>query len=180
MWRKSADVKPSPDSSVGPAQSFVRSEIPQSHATPISSPDVAPAPAARNASKISAGLKINGELSGDADVYIDGSVQGKIRLSDARVTVGPNGNVQAEIEAREIVVQGSVQGNMKAGEKAQLGASSRVVGNILAPRLGIDDGARVRGKAETTPPKKARESSVSSPTPDSEDNQPVAASLKSE
>jgi cytoskeletal protein CcmA (bactofilin family) len=58
--------------------------------------------------------------------------------------------VQADIEAREIVIEGTVQGNLKAGESVRLGATSQVQGSLMTPRVAIDDGARLRGKVETT------------------------------
>jgi cytoskeletal protein CcmA (bactofilin family) len=97
---------------------------------------------------IAAGLKISGEISGTTDLYIDGETQGKVRLPNARVTVGPNGRVQADIEAREIMIEGTVLGNLKAGERLHLGTASRVQGSILTPRFAIEDGARLRGKVE--------------------------------
>jgi cytoskeletal protein CcmA (bactofilin family) len=102
------------------------------------------------ASSIGSGLKIRGELSGNSDLYIDGEAQGKITLADSRVTIGPKGRVQADIEAREIIVEGSVQGNLKARENVRLGSSSKVQGSVLTPRIGIDDGATLRGKVEMT------------------------------
>jgi len=126
-------------------------------------PPVAPAPvfsppAAKNVvthdtsapSSLGSGLKIRGELSGSSDLYIDGEAQGKITLADSRVTIGPNGRVQADIEAREIIIEGTVQGNLKARESVRLGPSSKVQGSVLTPRIGIDDGATLRGKVEMT------------------------------
>ena len=83
-------------------------------------------------------------------MYIDGEAQGKITLADSRVTVGPNGRVQADIDAREIIIEGTVQGNLKARESIRLASSSKVQGSMLTPRIGIDDGARLRGKVEMT------------------------------
>ena len=165
------DTVPVPASRV-PMQTY---PTPSAHAT-----ESASAPVSRATSKISSGLKINGELSGDSDVYIDGEVQGRIRLGNTRVTVGPNGRVQADIEARDIVVDGTVQGNLKAGESAHFGSSSRVTGSVITPRIGIDDGARLRGKVETVPAKPVRESSavVKGRTP--ADLQPVVASVEGE
>jgi cytoskeletal protein CcmA (bactofilin family) len=97
---------------------------------------------------IGAGLKIRGELSGSSDLYIDGDVQGKISLGASRVTVGPKGQVQADIEASDIIIEGNVQGNLKARETVRLGGSSRVQGSIVTPRISIEDGARLRGKVE--------------------------------
>lgn len=103
-------------------------------------------------SSLGPGLKIRGELSGSSDLFIDGEAQGKIVLAESRVTVGPRGQVQADIEAREIVIEGSVQGNLKARESIRLGASSRVQGSVITPRIGIDDGAKLRGKVEMLRP----------------------------
>lgn len=128
-------------------------------AAPAKSAAVAPAaasqwtrPAAMESSTISAGLKIKGEITGTSDLTVDGETQGKIRLVNGRVTVGPNGKVTADIDAREIVVNGTVQGNLKASESVRLGASGHVEGSILTPRIGIDDGARLRGNVEMVKP----------------------------
>lgn len=159
MWNKSAEAKPSSQAAdtavpVIPTPS-VNAQQPQLVNTPATPPPQAPvnvnsvtASAPNGTTTISAGLKISGEISGTSDLYIDGETHGKIRLPSARVSVGPNGRVHADIEAREIVIEGSVQGNLKAGERLRLGASSRVQGSILTPRFAIEDGARLRGKVE--------------------------------
>jgi len=191
MWRKSPEAKPSSQSYNPPVSAPITSRdtvpVPDSRVPVQTQPtpsahvtESASAPAGRTISKISAGLKINGELSGDSDVYIDGEVQGKIRLGNTRVTVGPNGRVQADIDAREIVVDGTVQGNLKAGERAHFGASSRVTGSVVTPRIGVDDGARLRGKVETVPAKQARESSATAKERAPEALQPVVASVEVE
>jgi cytoskeletal protein CcmA (bactofilin family) len=97
---------------------------------------------------IGSGLKIRGELSGTSDLFIDGDVQGKVSLTNSRVTVGSNGRVQADIDAREIVVEGNVHGNLAASQSIRLGSSSKVEGGVLTPRISIEDGARLRGKVE--------------------------------
>lgn len=89
-------------------------------------------------------------MSGSSDLYIDGDVQGKINITGARVTVGVKGHVHADIEARDITIEGTVDGNLKGQESVRLGPSSNVQGSILTPRIGIDDGARLRGKVEMT------------------------------
>lgn len=102
-------------------------------------------------SRISAGLKIKGEISGTADIWIDGQVEGKVRVAAGRLTVGPSGKVQADVEAREIVVNGMLLGNLKATDRVQLGASGTVRGGVTSPRIGIEDGAQLSGKVETGP-----------------------------
>ncbi len=159
MWNKSAEAKPSsqaPGAAVPviPAPSKNEQEtqpVSVTEAMPkLSTAYVAPInPSTSNGTTtIAAGLKISGEITGTSDLYIDGETQGKIRLPNARVTVGPHGRVQADIEAREIMIEGTVQGNLKAGERLHLGASSKVQGSVLTPRFAIEDGARLRGKVE--------------------------------
>jgi cytoskeletal protein CcmA (bactofilin family) len=141
MWNKSAEAKPS-SQAADTSVPVIPAQVPP----PVSIPTAATAP--NGTTTIAAGLKISGEISGTSDLYIDGETQGKVRLPNARVTVGPNGRVQADIEAREIIIEGTVQGNLKAGERLHLGAASRVQGSVLTPRFAIEDGARLRGKVE--------------------------------
>jgi cytoskeletal protein CcmA (bactofilin family) len=159
MWRKPVEGKPSMVASKSPstAQELPRSNSPTPQIEPSkqsAAPAFSTAPVASRAntsdSRISAGLTIHGEISGTSDLYIDGEAQGKIRFAQARVTVGPNGRVQADIEAREIMVQGTVRGNLKASERIHLGEASRVQGSLQTPRLGIEDGAKLRGKVDMT------------------------------
>lgn len=176
MWRKPTEAKPSSQASSTPAPASVKPpETPQasshqSTTAPVvaSAPPIALAPSpaiaapaasvaqatasasAAGASTISAGLKIRGEITGTSDLVIDGETQGKVRIVNGRVTVGSNGRVNADIDAREIVVYGTVTGNLKASESVRLGPSSHVEGSVLTPRIGIDDGARLRGNVEMT------------------------------
>jgi cytoskeletal protein CcmA (bactofilin family) len=132
-------------------------------ATPISSPAPSRASApsvpqfstpssSAGGSAISSGLKIHGTVTGSADLTVDGELNGKIWLSDSRVAIGSNGRVHSDIEAREILVNGTLQGNLKASESVRFGPSARFQGSVVAPRIGIDDGAKVRGKIETVKP----------------------------
>jgi len=170
MWRKPADAKPSSQSLDSPA--VVPAKI-ETAPAPAPSPEIAPAalanstqlaapppqpvapavappPAVRGISRISSGIRINGEISGDDDLYIDGQAEGQFHFPQSKVTVGPNGKVKANIEAREIVVEGTVTGDLKASAGVQLGGASRVQGSLITPRIAIDDGAKLRGKVEMT------------------------------
>lgn len=157
MWNKSAEGKPSPQASDVPGQAATTPNVNLTPSQPAPAPVAAQplaysvpsaATAATSTTTISTGLKVSGEFSGNSDLYIDGEVLGKIRLATSRVTVGPNGRVQADIEAREIVIEGSVHGNLKAGERVRLGATSRMQGSLVTPRIAIEDGARLRAKVE--------------------------------
>lgn len=200
MWRK-PDEKPAsqPSKTSAPAAAPVNaapivSEPPAAVPPPPAPPEprafkspafepAAAAPVSPTASRINSGLKITGEVFGDSDLVIDGEVHGKVRLSSGRVTVGSAGRVQAEIEAREIVVEGTVQGNLKAAESVRLGPAGRVTGSVLTPRIAIDDGGRLRGKVETTTPgTRSRETSPTTTpaTRPAKELQSVAATAESE
>ena len=173
MWRKPTEAKPSskPPSTPAPVPAKSQDQPPATAAAspvatvaastpiPVSAPPAAPAastaPAAPAAisggsSTISRGLKIRGEITGASDLLVEGETQGKIRITNGRVTIGENGRVNADIDAREIVVNGTVQGNLKASDTVRLGPNSQVEGSILTRRIGIDDGARLRGNVEMT------------------------------
>lgn len=99
-------------------------------------------------------IVINGELSGDEDLEIEGRVEGRIQLPDNQVTIGPHGVVTAEIEANAIVVIGKVTGNLIASERLEVQGSGHVEGDIHAPRLVIQEGAVVNGTIEMSVKKK--------------------------
>jgi cytoskeletal protein CcmA (bactofilin family) len=200
MWHKN-DGKPSPEVPQPPVGGTTKSQVtPETPAAstvapaPVAAtpaprvttpePAVAAAPMATGSSRIQAGLKIHGEISGNSDLYIDGELQGKIRLGGARVVIGPNGKVQADIDAGAVTIDGSVQGNIKASESVRLGAGSRVQGSVLTPRIGIDDGARLRGKVEMVKAgSMASASTTSVPAAratETEAPRPIAASAKAE
>jgi cytoskeletal protein CcmA (bactofilin family) len=125
--------------------------IKPTNSTPSKIVAAAPGPeraASNGTSTISAGLKIKGEITGTSDLTIEGETEGKVWLVNGRVTVAASGRAKADIEAREIVINGTVQGSLKASESVRLGPASWVEGSVLTPRIGIDDGARLRGKVE--------------------------------
>jgi cytoskeletal protein CcmA (bactofilin family) len=93
-------------------------------------------------------VSIKGELSGSEDIYIDGQVEGSIELKGNNVTVGPNGQVRANINAKAVVVQGKLEGNVRASERAELRKSAVAIGDIATQRLAIEDGAYFKGRVD--------------------------------
>lgn len=97
---------------------------------------------------VSQGIKIKGEVTGTEDLFIDGSIEGKISLGDASVTVGPNGIVKAEITARELIFRGVAEGKFTAREQIQIWHTAHVQGDLKSEKISIEDGAEMRGKVE--------------------------------
>lgn len=79
---------------------------------------------------------------------MDGTLDGKLDLGNASVTVGPNGKVKADVSAREVIVRGSVEGKIEGTERVQVWNSGRVSGEVRTERLAIEDGGVLRGKVE--------------------------------
>lgn len=94
---------------------------------------------------IGSSIKIQGEVAGDQDLVIQGEVEGTVALDQNSVTVGPEGEVTADITGRIITVEGHVEGDLTADEQIVLRSTARVEGDITAPRVVLEDGARFRG-----------------------------------
>jgi cytoskeletal protein CcmA (bactofilin family) len=93
-------------------------------------------------------VTIRGELSGKEDLYMDGTVEGTITLPEGRLTVGPNAHVMADLDARDVVIYGLVEGNIRAAGRVELRESAVVKGDIVAERLSIEENASMKGKVE--------------------------------
>ena len=92
---------------------------------------------------------IKGELSASEDLTLYGQMDGRVSLPDHTLTIGPDADIRAEISAKAVVILGAVTGNVTAGEKVEIRATGSVTGDIVALRLAIADGGRLRGKVET-------------------------------
>jgi len=101
---------------------------------------------------ISKGLFVKGEVSGTESLYIDGKVEGSISLPGNRVTVGRNGQVSANITAREVVVLGKVRGNISATDRVDIRAEGALSGDVAAARISIEDGAFFKGGIDIRKP----------------------------
>jgi cytoskeletal protein CcmA (bactofilin family) len=91
---------------------------------------------------------IKGELSGSEDLTIEGQVEGKIELRQNVLTIGPNAKIKAQVLARAVVVEGTVQGNIAASEKIEIRDKGSVEGDLSSPRVAIADGAHFRGSID--------------------------------
>jgi cytoskeletal protein CcmA (bactofilin family) len=98
--------------------------------------------------QIGKSVVIKGELSGSEDLYVDGQVEGSIALKGNSLTVGPSGQVKASVDAKGVVVQGKLEGNIHASDRVELRKSAVMSGDIATQRISIEDGAFVKGKVE--------------------------------
>jgi len=115
---------------------------------------------------ISKGLFIKGDISGSESLYIDGKVEGSVNLPGNRVTVGRNGQVAANIVAREIVVLGKVRGNMSASDRVDIRADGSLNGDVAAARISIEDGAFFKGGIDIRKPDAKPAAQPATPAPE--------------
>jgi cytoskeletal protein CcmA (bactofilin family) len=108
---------------------------------------VAAAPAGTTA-RLGASLHIKGEISGNEDLQVDGTVEGLIQLDDRKLTVGASAKVTADLVAREVVVYGSVKGNLRARDRIEIKKDGSVIGDLTTARIMIEDGAYFKGAIE--------------------------------
>jgi cytoskeletal protein CcmA (bactofilin family) len=98
------------------------------------------------------GITFSGEVTGSESILIDGKLEGCINLPQSRVTVGHSGEVEASINAREIVVMGKVRGNLVAFDRVDVRAEGSVVGDVTGARVCIEDGAFFKGGIDIRKP----------------------------
>ena len=120
------------------------------------SPDSFTAPASPpvssgRAAVIGPGIKIKGDVSGDENLIVEGKVTGKINLRSHQVDIGQSGQVNADISAKIIKIAGEVRGDLNGTEKVVISRSGNVHGNIVAPRMTLEDGAIFKGSIDMDP-----------------------------
>lgn len=122
-------------------------------------------------------LFIKGEISGAESLYIDGRVQGTINIPDNRVTIGRNGNVTADVNAREVVIMGKVQGNVICSDRLDIRSDGAVTGDVVTQRISVEDGAILKGsvQVQASAEQKKQPKAVEAPKPHVEEAPKAAA-----
>lgn len=153
--RNQEEVPPALRPTAAPPSNFIE---PKKEATPVSSmPFKTPEPDGTcGRASIGKAVKINGEIYSKEDLYVDGDVEGAIEVQDHRLTIGPNGTVHSNVKAREVMILGSIQGNVDASDKIEIRKDANVVGDIKTPRIVIEDGAYIKGSIDSVKPEPAR------------------------
>jgi cytoskeletal protein CcmA (bactofilin family) len=163
MWNKRKEEEYPPKS--GPAPAAPANQTKEN-------PPMSTAPAAshhasdsRGPAVIGKSVMIKGQIFSREDLTIDGEVEGSVELHEHRLTVGPHGKLQAGVKAREIVVLGSVHGNVEASDKIDIRKDARLVGDIKTARIVIEDGAYFKGSIDIARPETTKPAATPAPKP---------------
>jgi cytoskeletal protein CcmA (bactofilin family) len=106
---------------------------------------------AREAAVIGRSIHIDGNLKGEEDLRIEGDVTGTIQLNNHSLTIGKDGKIKADVHAKVITVDGNMDGDLYGAERVSIRKTARVTGNIVAPRVSLEEGARFKGSIEMDP-----------------------------
>lgn len=115
---------------------------------PPATPSRDPIEQLRERAMIGPSIFLRGDITGDEDLVIQGRVEGKVELKQHNVTVGKSGRVKADILGKIISIEGEVEGNLLAEDKIIIRQSGKVRGNITAPRVNLEDGAKFKGSID--------------------------------
>jgi len=168
MWKRKEDEY------VPPAEPTASPAYTPATPTPARSPEPVRGEPSRTSEVATIGksVVVKGELSGSEDLIVDGEVEGSITLRGQSLTVGPNGRVRANIEARNVIIHGRVDGNIHASDRVDLRKSATLSGDIATARISIEDGAFFKGGIDIQKPEpghriesKPHASAAAAPTP---------------
>jgi len=135
-------------------------------------------PAAGEFAHIGKSIRIKGELSGNEDVYVEGELEGTVKMLGNSLTVGPNGKVHGDVTVKSVTVGGVLEGNIQASERTELRKTAVVNGDVQTRRIAIEEGAYFKGKLEILADNKvgvavAAGASMSSPNSNSIGSDPI-------
>jgi cytoskeletal protein CcmA (bactofilin family) len=145
MWKPTNQPSTTPSRPGEPERPAVSTPVTSAPSEPVGAPRPAVVASTADQATIGKSLVIKGEVTGSESLYIDGRVEGSINLAGNRVTVGRNGVVAANINAREIVVLGKVRGNLTASDRVDIRSDGSLTGDVVAARISIEDGAFFKG-----------------------------------
>lgn len=146
MWssrQRGKDEEPAP-SYTPPAPEPIRERPMMPSHTPVPTPTFA----SNGPAMVGKAVVVKGEIHSREDLYIDGEIQGTVELVESKLTIGPNGRIQASVRAREVVVFGNVQGNVEAIEKMDIRKDARLVGDIRTGSIAVEEGAYFKGSVD--------------------------------
>ena len=158
MWskRKEDEIPQRPEKPVGTSlPSAPVAETPRRESVTMSSPSRgfdSETPVRSGSAALGKNVTVKGQIFAREDLTIDGEVEGTVECHDHRLTIGPNARVQAGLKAREIIIQGSIQGNVDAADKIDIKKEAKLVGDIKTSRIVIEDGVYFKGSIDISKP----------------------------
>jgi cytoskeletal protein CcmA (bactofilin family) len=157
MWSKrKEDELPlrteKPTISPAPAVEPQRKEITMSSPSRSFEPEPLTPSRSGGSAALGKNVTVKGQIFAREDLTIDGEVEGTVECHEHRLTIGPNARVQAGLKAREIIIQGSIQGNVDATDKIDIKKEAKLVGDIKTSRIVIEDGAYFKGSIDISKP----------------------------
>lgn len=161
--RRDEDTAPEPGG--GPGAASGGEPLPAEFARPRTAKPAPHAGRGESMAHIGKSIAIQGELTGDEDLVVEGKVEGKIELPNHHLTIGEGGQVRAELQAKLVTVVGRVNGNVSASERVEVQETGVVEGDLRAPRLVVKEGAVVNGSIEMSSKPAARPVAVPKPEP---------------
>jgi len=102
----------------------------------------------RTPARLGPGIRVKGEVFGDEDLHVDGKVEGPVSLGGHRLTLGNSGRVTGEVVAREVVVYGAIDGDIRAHDRVEIKKAGSVIGDLTTARILIEEGAYFKGQIE--------------------------------
>lgn len=168
MWNRKKEEE-APPQRPAPSQA-PKPQEPAREGIPMSTMPTRSLDADSRTASIGKSVSFKGQLFSREDLYFDGEIEGSIEMPEHRLTIGPNGKVNANIKAREIVVLGNINGNVDAGDKIDIRKEARLLGDIRTSRIVIEDGAFFKGsidivKAESKQPPAQRPQAAAAASP---------------
>jgi cytoskeletal protein CcmA (bactofilin family) len=118
---------------------------------------------------------VKGQIFSREDLTIDGEVEGTVELQEHRLTIGPNGKVLATVKARELVVLGTIHGNVETTDKIDIRKDAKLVGDIKTARVVIEDGAYFKGNIDIVRAEVAKQQPAPKPQAVASATAPTAA-----
>ncbi len=163
MWNKrreeeppkpfSPPVKPSAPPAAASAPALVTHSVEvKKEITPVSSTPLSRFEPANTGNSIGKSVKVVGQIYSKENLYVDGTVEGTLEASEHKLTIGPHGTMQASIKAREVLVLGTIQGNVEAFERLEIRKDAKLMGDIRTARIVIEDGAYFKGSIDIIKP----------------------------
>ena len=107
-----------------------------------------PSSVGHSTSYLGPGMQVKGEISGNEDLKLDGKVEGSVSVGGFRLTVGPSAHLKADIVAREAMISGQVNGNIRAYDRIEITKNASIVGDVNTARIVIEEGAYFNGDVE--------------------------------